>query len=254
MMNAMNAWRERYYHKLAEAVSGGSMCWRAFTSAVIVKAGEVVVACHNHVAEGWPDCHEQMLCECKYHGKPVSECPFVPAEKQAIQQATKLGISLQDAVLYRCVSEDAPLQVDEKVLKQAGVGRIVNLNAPSDEEDEEEAGGLELRVIFDEDKLQAHGLNATSILQEADQYLRSDIVEQSKESRGGWAGAETYAMRSDGSIFMDGPNCLYLYSGIWNFFDEHEGYGACVKSIPSVIEDEESDAWAVYKNVEIHGL
>lgn len=254
MMEAMNAWRERYYHKLAEAVSSGSMCWRAFTSAIVVKDGVVVVACHNKVAEGWPDCHEQMLCECKYQGKPLSECPFVPAEKQALQQAEKLGISLQHAVLYRCVSEDAPVQVDEKELRQAGAGRIVNLNAPSDDEDEEETGGLELRVIFDENKLQTRGLQAERILQELDQYLRNDMAEQRKQRHGRWARVETYAMRQGGSLFMEGSYCLYLYHGIKHFFDEHEDYAACVKSIPSVIEDEESDAWAVHKNMEIHGL
>ena len=47
MMGKANAWRERYYKKLTYAVAEGSMCCDAFTSAVIVKDGAVVVACHN---------------------------------------------------------------------------------------------------------------------------------------------------------------------------------------------------------------
>ena len=257
MMGKANAWRERYYKKLTYAVAEGSMCWDAFTSAVIVKDGAVVVACHNETAEGWPDCHEQMLCECKYQHKPTSQCPFIPAEKLALQQAEKLGISLQGATLYRCAGSNLlqGMAVDE--LRCLGFKRIVTLachtGADNNEEDEDEAEGtLVLRFVFDDEMLHAYGLTADRIRQEAYAYFQQD-VEARRAAGHSWPALNKYGMRKDGSFYMIGPDCLHLFR-IVHFFDEHEDYGECVKSIPSVIDDEESDALDTHRNLEVKGL
>lgn len=120
------SWHE-YFLMLAKLVSARSTCNSRKTGAVIVRNNRILATGYNGAVHGAPHCTDRGPNFClrrsigAHDGDKYNYCLSSHAEVNAIDQAARFGISLENASLY-CTLE--PCNWCFKQLIQAGIREI----------------------------------------------------------------------------------------------------------------------------------
>lgn len=120
-------WDKRFI-ELADLISTWSSCIREGrqVGAVIIKGHRVMTTGYNGAPSGVVSCRERKEClRDKKHiesGSNLEVCYASHAEQNAIVQAAKLGISIDDSVLY-CTHK--PCSLCTKLIINSGIKRVV---------------------------------------------------------------------------------------------------------------------------------
>lgn len=116
---------DSYFIEIAKLVSSRSTCLRRKVGAVIVKGKRILSTGYNGAPSGLPHCAE-VGCLREKLGVPSGErhelCRGVHAEQNAIIQAAKFGVSIDEATLYLT---DSPCFICTREIMNAGIKRIV---------------------------------------------------------------------------------------------------------------------------------
>jgi dCMP deaminase len=116
---------DEYFMEIASVVAKRSTCLRQHVGAVIVKDKRILATGYNGAPSGLPHCYE-IGCLRETMSVPSGErqelCRGVHAEQNAIIQAAKFGISVDDATLY---STHCPCITCAKIIINAGIKRVV---------------------------------------------------------------------------------------------------------------------------------
>lgn len=111
----MDKWNKRFM-ELTELVGTWSSCVRRQVGAVIVKNKRIMTTGYNGAPAGVKTCVEKGECLREKLGIPsgthAETCYAAHAEQNAIIQAAKEGISLNDCVLY-CTHQPCGLCKDD---------------------------------------------------------------------------------------------------------------------------------------------
>ena len=97
----MNKWIDRYMN-LTKEISKWSSCLRRQVGAIITVDRRIVATGYNGAPSGIMSCKERNQCmrESVNSGEKLDECLAVHAEQNAIAQAAKMGISINNGELY----------------------------------------------------------------------------------------------------------------------------------------------------------
>ncbi|NLD58664.1 MAG: cytidine deaminase [Clostridiales bacterium] len=144
----MDKWDVRFM-EVAELISAWASCYQRDRKigAVIVKNKRILTTGYNGAPAGIKTCVERGECLRKKQGIASGTmqelCYAIHAEQNAIIQAAKLGISIQDATLY-CTHQ--PCVICAKMIVNAGISRVVYREGYPDEFAREmlEEGGVSL--------------------------------------------------------------------------------------------------------------
>ena len=123
----MDKWDHRFM-EMAQLVSSWSSCFNDCRAigAVIVRDKRVITTGYNGAPAGMKNCKERGECLRRKLGIPSGTraeiCYAIHAEQNAIIQAAKLGVSIQDATLY-CTHQ--PCSVCAKIIVNSGIRRVV---------------------------------------------------------------------------------------------------------------------------------
>lgn len=123
----MNKWDKRFM-ELTETIANWSSCFKTDRNigAIIVKDKRILTTGYNGAPAGIKSCKEKGEClRIKLNipsGKQHELCFAIHAEQNAIIQAAKLGVSIQDATLY-CTHQ--PCVICSKMIVNAGIIRVV---------------------------------------------------------------------------------------------------------------------------------
>ncbi|HOO22756.1 MAG TPA: cytidine/deoxycytidylate deaminase family protein [Clostridia bacterium] len=131
----MNKWDKRFM-ELAETVAGWSSCYQdnRHVGAVIVKDKRILTTGYNGASSGITSCSEKGECLRKKmniaSGTRQEICYAVHAEQNAIIQAAKLGVSVDNATMY---VTHQPCVICAKMIINSGIKRIVYKEGYPDE-------------------------------------------------------------------------------------------------------------------------
>ncbi|MCX7883522.1 MAG: dCMP deaminase family protein [Caloramator sp.] len=118
------SWDE-YFMDIAELVKKRSTCLRRQVGAVIVKDNRILTTGYNGVPPKMRHC-EEIGCLRKKLNVPSGErhelCRALHAEQNAVIQAAKHGISVEDSTIYVTAQ---PCVICAKILIASGIKRIV---------------------------------------------------------------------------------------------------------------------------------
>ncbi len=123
----MDKWDHRFM-EMAHLVSSWSSCHNdcRAVGAVVVKDKRVMTTGYNGAPAGIKTCKEKGYCIRRKLGIPSGTraeiCYAVHAEQNAVVQAAKLGISIDQGTLY-CTHQ--PCSICAKIIINAGIRRIV---------------------------------------------------------------------------------------------------------------------------------
>ena len=123
----MTKWDKRFM-ELAETVAEWSSCYQSnrHVGAVAVKDKRVLTTGYNGAPQGIMSCSERGECLRRVKniasGTMQEVCYAVHAEQNAICQAAKLGISVQDATIY---VTHQPCVICAKMIINSGISRVV---------------------------------------------------------------------------------------------------------------------------------
>lgn len=116
---------DSYFMQLAQVVAGRSTCLRRQVGAVIVKDKQILSTGYNGSPSGLKHCAE-VGCLRQKLGIPSGErteiCRAVHAEQNALIQAAKHGVTINEADIYTTVQ---PCVLCTKLLINAGIKRVV---------------------------------------------------------------------------------------------------------------------------------
>jgi len=116
-----------YFMLLAKIASLRSGCNSRPTGAVIVKDKRVISTGYNGSIPGVDQCvdHGETYCHRRESGAPdidkYNTCPSIHAEANAINQAAKFGVSVDEAVMYCTL---APCYICLKNIKSVGIWKV----------------------------------------------------------------------------------------------------------------------------------
>jgi len=129
----MDKWNKRFM-ELTELVGTWSSCVRRQVGAVIVKNKRIMTTGYNGAPAGVKTCVEKGECLREKLGIPsgthAETCYAAHAEQNAIIQAAKEGISLNDCVLY-CTHQ--PCVVCAKMIINSGIKKVIYKEGYPDE-------------------------------------------------------------------------------------------------------------------------
>lgn len=112
--------------EIANAVSSRATCDRGKSGCVIVRDRQILVTGYVGFPKGLPHCDEvghQLKKTVHEDGTTTEHCVrTVHAEQNAICQAAKLGIALQDSTLYCRIT---PCRVCAMLIINCGITRVV---------------------------------------------------------------------------------------------------------------------------------
>lgn len=118
-------WDKRFMD-MAKHVGTWSTCHRRNVGAVIVKNRRIVATGYNGAPAGVKNCLERGSClRDELHiesGTHAETCYSLHAEQNAIVQAAKLGISIEDATIY---VTHQPCTICTRLIINSGIKRIV---------------------------------------------------------------------------------------------------------------------------------
>lgn len=117
---------DQYFMEIAHTVSKRATCDRGRSGCVIVRNRQILVTGYVGSPIGLPHCDEvghQMKQTVHEDGHVTNHCVrTVHAEQNAICQAAKLGIALQDSTLYCRMT---PCRVCAMLIINCGITRVV---------------------------------------------------------------------------------------------------------------------------------
>lgn len=126
--NPRPSWDE-YFLEIMDSVAKRATCDRGKSGTVIVKDKQILVTGYVGSPVGMPHCDDighQMKKMIHEDGTITEHCVrTVHAEQNAICQAAKLGVSLDDATVYCRMT---PCRVCAMLLINSGIKRVVALN------------------------------------------------------------------------------------------------------------------------------
>ena len=115
-----------YFASITELVSTRSTCIRVSHGAVIVRNKHLISTGYNGSPPGTYHCLEARVCWRQENNIPsgtqYEKCRAVHAEQNALLQAAKLGLAVQDATMY---VTDIPCEICAKMIQSAGIKRLV---------------------------------------------------------------------------------------------------------------------------------
>lgn len=119
----IDKWDKRFL-KLSNEVATWSSCLKAQVGCIITKNNRVIAQGYNGAPQGFKTCVEKGYCHKLKCGllKGMNECYAVHAEQNALLQAARMGISVDEATLY-CTTK--PCDVCTRLIINAGIKRIV---------------------------------------------------------------------------------------------------------------------------------
>ncbi len=131
----MDKWDKRFM-EMAALVASWSSCYKENrqVGAVIVKDKRILTTGYNGASSGIVSCKEKGEClrvklDIK-SGTCQEICYAVHAEQNAIIQAAKMGVSVQDATIY---VTHQPCSICAKMIINSGIKRIVYKEGYPDE-------------------------------------------------------------------------------------------------------------------------
>jgi len=143
-----------YFMKIADTVASRATCDRGRSGCVIVRDRQILVTGYVGSPIGLPHCDEvghQMKQLLHEDGKVTQHCVrTVHAEQNAICQAAKLGISLQDSTLYCRMT---PCRTCAMLIINCGIRRVVcekKYHAGAESEEMFRIAGVQLEFFQDE--------------------------------------------------------------------------------------------------------
>jgi dCMP deaminase len=147
------SWDE-YFMEIAHTVSKRATCDRGRSGCVIVRDRQILVTGYVGSPIGMPHCDEvghQMKQTIHEDGTITNHCVrTVHAEQNAICQAAKLGIALQNSTLYCRMT---PCRVCAMLIINCGISRVVcekKYHAGGESEEMFKAAGVKLEFFSDE--------------------------------------------------------------------------------------------------------
>lgn len=131
----MDKWDKRFMD-LACEISKWSSCYKhnRNVGAIIVKNKRIITTGYNGAPSGIESCKERSECIRNNMGIASGErhelCYAIHAEQNAIIQAAKLGVSIDEATIY-CTHQ--PCAICAKMIINSGINRVVYLNPYPDD-------------------------------------------------------------------------------------------------------------------------
>ncbi len=131
----MSKWDERFI-ELAQTIANWSSCFKSDrkVGAVIVKNKRIMTTGYNGAPAGIKSCREKGECLRIQQQIPSGTrhelCWAIHAEQNAIIQAAKLGVCIENATLY-CTHQ--PCSICAKMIVNAGICRVVYLHPYPDD-------------------------------------------------------------------------------------------------------------------------
>lgn len=145
---------EEYFMEIARAVAKRATCNRGKSGCIIVKNKQILVTGYVGSPKGLPHCDEighQIKKTIHEDGSISEHCVRTThAEQNAICQAAKLGIAIDNATLY---CKMTPCLVCAKMIINAGIKRVVcekRYHADKESEEMFKQAGIELDILNDE--------------------------------------------------------------------------------------------------------
>ncbi|HNY63163.1 MAG TPA: cytidine/deoxycytidylate deaminase family protein [Bacteroidales bacterium] len=145
---------DQYFMEIAHTVSKRATCDRGRSGCVIVRNRQILVTGYVGSPIGLPHCDEvghQMKQTVHEDGHVTNHCVrTVHAEQNAICQAAKLGISLQDSTLYCRMT---PCRVCAMLIINCGITRVVcekKYHAGAESEEMFKMAGVSLEYFSEE--------------------------------------------------------------------------------------------------------
>lgn len=123
----MDKWDKRFM-ELAHSIAEWSSCYQENrkVGAIIVRNKRILTTGYNGAPSGIQNCMERKECLRRKRNIPSGThqeiCYAIHAEQNAIIQAAKLGVSIEDATLY-CTHQ--PCVICAKMMINAGIARVV---------------------------------------------------------------------------------------------------------------------------------
>lgn len=146
------SWDE-YFMNVAKVIADRATCDRGRSGCVIARDKQILVTGYVGSPKGLPHCDEighQMKTVTHEDGHQTQHCVRTAhAEQNAICQAAKLGIAINDATLY---CKMTPCVACGKMIINAGIKRVVcekKYHAGAESEEAFKQAGIELS-FFDE--------------------------------------------------------------------------------------------------------
>ena len=125
-------WDKRFI-EMAKFVSTWSSCLRRSVGAVIVRDKRILSTGYNGAASGINSCVERKEClrdKLKIESGTRQEmCYAIHAEQNAIVQAARMGVSLENATIY---ITHQPCSMCARMIINSGIKRIVYLEGYPD--------------------------------------------------------------------------------------------------------------------------
>ena len=134
-MGHVDKW-DKSFMEVASLIATWASCYQTDRKigAVIVKNKRILTTGYNGAPAGIRTCVERGECMRKKQGIASGTrhelCYAIHAEQNAIIQAAKLGVSIQDATLY-CTHQ--PCVICAKMIVNAGISRVVYREGYPDE-------------------------------------------------------------------------------------------------------------------------
>jgi len=119
---------DQYFMKIAMLVSERSTCLRHHVGAVIVKNKRILTTGYNGAASGVKDCLKLGCLRDQQNipsGQQHEICRAIHAEQNAIIQAGKLGVNIDNSVIY-CTH--SPCIICAKMIVNAGIKKFYTYN------------------------------------------------------------------------------------------------------------------------------
>lgn len=119
----MDKWDKRFMN-IADEVATWSSCLKRHVGCVITKDRRIVATGYNGAPSGIPSCAERNEClrEKCMSAEDLFNCWATHAEQNALLQAARLGISIQDGTLYTTTE---PCSLCAKLIINSGIKRVV---------------------------------------------------------------------------------------------------------------------------------
>ena len=134
--------KDEYYLGIALVVSKRSTCLKRRYGCVIVKNDEIIATGYNGSPRGEENCCDKGIChrmDIPHNSGNYSDCPSVHAEQNAMLSASRkdlIGatmylsgeefVSNNDWDYWQEVEDATPCPICERMIKNAGIVRIVN--------------------------------------------------------------------------------------------------------------------------------
>lgn len=131
----MDKWDKRFM-EMAFLVSTWSSCFQdnRQVGAIITRNKRILTTGYNGASSGIKSCKERGVCMRKEIGIPSGTrhelCYAVHAEQNAIIQAAKIGVSVEEAIMY-CTHQ--PCTICAKMIINSGIKRVVYKEGYPDE-------------------------------------------------------------------------------------------------------------------------